>query len=81
MAMLRTLLDENGRVITLSEPHYDARFRRWFGEKPPRRNPDNPPCTICGTNELVEIWMYGHVDSDGLYHYPVYRCRRCGREF
>ena len=78
--MAVTVLDENGKQIQLEEPYYETRKRQWFGEKPPKKSSDNPSCPDCESNEHVEILMYGHLDSDGVYHYPVYRCR-CGREF
>ena len=75
------VVDENGKLIQLEEPYYDARKRRWFGEEPPRRSPDNPPCPYCEEETETVIHMHGHIDSDGAYRYPVYHCRACRREF
>ena len=76
-----TVFDENGETVVVQEPFYDARHRVWLGERPPRRSPDNPPCSICDSDEPSQIHMYPHLDSSNLFHYTLYHCRVCGGEF
>jgi len=52
-----------------------------FGKQPPRKNPNNPQCPRCRTNEKVEILCYALVTSDGVYKPEHYRCYRCGCGF
>ena len=74
------VMDENGLTIVAADPFYDVRDRTWHGEPPDRRGPNVPGCLHCGS-EGTEIWFPRHVDSDGLFHYTVYHCRSCGRNY
>ena len=73
------VFDEDGKDAVVREPFYDARHRVWLGEKPPRENPDNPPCPTCEGPSLIH--MYPHLDSSNLFHYTLYQCRACGEVF
>ena len=76
-------IDERGNWIPKGKapmPFIDLRYRPplLFGDPPP--DIVKKRCPKCGYEEARLIFP-AHVNSDGIYHYPVYSCRRCGYHF
>ena len=74
-------VDENGDRVTPKTPYYDVRKLEWVvGTALERRGSHVPECPRCKETR-TSIVQHRHMDSDGIYHHAVYKCRICGHEW